>query len=443
MIVLSFPFNEKFDILYEKNKFKDFYKEFRLDYSQDLELFPKKIADKKSIFTIREIKFGGKNDFPKKSKYKYFQNILDKTASLIDIEFENLPYFEKLTSDRTIISYHNFIEFNKTEIIEFLNQTKQYRVFCLKIAVNIENYSQLDFLFNLRKFSPHNLLIVGMGKLGKISRLLYPFYSFGTYAGFENFQTATGQITYNDIKTYNLNAVSNKYIIGGIVGGNQVYHSLGINFYNKYFINNKLNAVYLPFEADDFFDFMSFIKKNFKKNWYGFSITMPHKIIAAKYSAFNAVNLLTPEKAYNTDKIAMEKSLKKLGISEKSKILIIGTGGVARIAFEILKNYSNVFVSGRNIFKKNIPENFIKTSLDEIKYIKFDCIVNCTPIGMKGENFLKYFNLKIANKIINLPYSDFAEELSEHYISGKKFWKWQSEKQLELFVSNILNLSNN
>ncbi len=443
MIILSFPFNENFLSLYHQYRNDKYFKEFRLDYSNNLENFPKNILDEKSIVTIRDKNEGGIYDIPKKTKAEFFDEIINQTPALIDIEFRNRDFYQKLISKRTIISYHNFGELSQTKIIDFIKQTENWNIFCLKIAVKIDNYDDLDFLFQLQKITSQKLLIVGLGKLGKISRLLFRFFSFGTYVGFRDYQTAPGQILFEEIKRFSLDKITDKFLIGGLVGGQQVYHSLGLKFYNKYFQKNNLKAVYLPFEVTNFDNFMKFIKNNFEDRWYGFSVTMPHKIVAAKNSNLSAINLLTSSKSYNTDMIAMKKSLKEINISEKAKILIIGYGGVAKIAFEVLKNHQNIFVTGRNILGKNIPNNFIKISLDDAKNIDFDCVINCTPIGMAGENFWEYFDIKKPQKIINLPYSDKNTIFEKDYISGQQFWEWQSEKQLDVFINNINHISNN
>jgi 3-dehydroquinate dehydratase type I len=442
MIVLSFPFNKNFDSLYNQHKGEDFYKEFRLDYSKKLSLFPKNILDEKSIVTIRNKKYGGIYDTPTQIKYKYFEKIIAETSSLIDIEFENIDFYKNLVSKRTIISYHNFGDFDQTAIIDFIKKTEKLDLFCLKIAVQIDNYIDLDFLFNLKKTTSQKLIIVGMGKLGKISRLLFPFYSIGTYVGISENQTANGQIFLNDVKTFNLKKINNKFCVGGLIGGNQVYHSLGLEFYNHYFKTQNLHAIYLPFEVDNFSDFSNFINKNFPSQCYGFSVTMPHKITAAQNSYLEVVNLITNTGVFNTDVIAMKKSLEYLKISQQDRILIIGTGAMAKITFNLLKNYTNIYVTGKNIQEKEIPMTFRKITLTKINKIQFDCIINCTPIGLQGENFIEYFNLKYPTKIIDLPYSKKDNVLSNNYISGKQFWKWQSEKQLDIFKKNIIENCN-
>ena len=66
---------------------------------------------------------------------------------------------------------------------------------------------------------------------------------------------------------------------------------------------------------------------------------------------------------------------------------------------------------------------------------------------MNNEDFLKITNLKLPAKIIDLPYTDKktpliqkCEQKNIPFVDGKMFWKWQAEKQLEMFCNVVQNL---
>ncbi|MBT7469180.1 MAG: thymidine phosphorylase, partial [Candidatus Cloacimonetes bacterium] len=313
----------------------------------------------------------------------------------------------------------------------------------LKIALKIENYSDFTKLTKIFQKSNKPIIFTGMGKLGKISRILHThFGAVGTFVGLDDYQTATGQLTVTEAETYNLSTISQKTKIGGIIGGKQVEKSLGINFYNHYFQQHKIDAIYLPFNVENLTDFLNWQNS---QNCFGFSVTMPFKTELTE----NPINLFLPKsrKYFNTDAVAFEKSIKFLKISKNEKILIYGSGGTAKTALSIFQNQA--YSAGRNLTKiKKLAEKF--NCKIAVPNQKFDVIINCTPIGMNGEDFLKKTKLQIAKKTIDLPYSNTktlliqkCEEEKTKFVNGKTFWKWQAEKQLSEFKKELIKKEEN
>jgi len=63
---------------------------------------------------------------------------------------------------------------------------------------------------------------------------------------------------------------------------------------------------------------------------------------------------------------------------------------------------------------------------------------------MKGEDFIQEIGIKNFKKVIDLPYQEKDTELIEFcqqnnlpYIDGKQFWQWQTERQLNKFLTEI------
>ena len=106
------------------------------------------------------------------------------------------------------------------------------------------------------------VIFAGMGKLGKISRILFRHLGAdSTFIGLVENPTAEGQLTAEEAEFFKLNSITQKTQIGGIIGGDQVEHSLGIKYYNDLFTKEKLDALYLPFVTDEIDDLWNWINK--------------------------------------------------------------------------------------------------------------------------------------------------------------------------------------
>ncbi|RLC46274.1 MAG: hypothetical protein DRI23_12550, partial [Candidatus Cloacimonadota bacterium] len=157
------------------------------------------------------------------------------------------------------------------------------------------------------------------------------------------------------------------------------------------------------------------------------------------------INLLLPKsKAYhNTDLIAFKKAIEKLEIDFETNILIFGNGGSAKTASEVLKNHKNVRICARKE-KSNFNTEIEFISIEKAQKMEFDLLINCTPIGMNEEDFIKETGITNFNKVIDLPYQTESTKLIQYClnnsipnIDGKQFWQWQAEKQVEEFEKEI------
>jgi len=199
-------------------------------------------------------------------------------------------------------------------------------------------------------------------------------------------------------------------------------------------------------------DFFALIDSNrdLKQNCYGFSLTMPFKqSIPQLFNYHKTSNLLIYDeipKFYNTDLDAWYRIKEKLEVLSIKSVLIYGTGSMAEIALTTFAEF-DISITGRNKLKlqelgdrrKNIE------IIDQISpEIYFDLLINTSPIGMKGESFSRETGISKFKYVIDLPYSVSEIPLQKEveagrYFSGKEFWVYQSERQLQLFKERIEN----
>jgi 3-dehydroquinate dehydratase type I len=447
MIIHSIPFlNEEF-VRQEKKRTTLDWHEFRLDYHKKPTLFPLDLIDEKTIITIRDIASGGKYGFPQAKKIEFYQKICEQSGCLVDFEIENYQQTQ-IPSENLILSHHNFKTFDKSKVEAIIKKANSISAKYLKIAVPIDNYSQLNDISCLISKSNKAVLFVGMGKLGKIARFLANHLgSAGFYVGSAGFATASGQLTTNDVDKFNLRDIDSSTKIGGLIGGEQVYDSMGMKFYNQYFQKNTINAVYFPFPVTDLPDFKNWISScSFRYKFYGFSVTMPFKkaFISAQ-SKLPTINIINFHNHFtgNTDIIAFKKSFAYLGIQKNDSALILGSGGSAEAVLYQFNKTHKISILARNEKRKMELEKYRFYPVNEKKY---DVLVNCTPI-QSAEIFQLLEKVQF-NSVIDLPYQSQNTSLIDYcmkhkipFVDGKMFWNWQAEKQLQWFMKMIVGKS--
>ena len=102
-------------------------------------------------------------------------------ASLIDIELRSVMEFSGILAQarrrrvRIVLSYHNFAHTPRTEVLA--RKQREARAFgadICKIAVQVKSAASLARLLGIQACAKHPLATMGMGPLGKVSRLVLP-----------------------------------------------------------------------------------------------------------------------------------------------------------------------------------------------------------------------------------------------------------------------------
>jgi len=133
---------------------------------------------------------------------------IENGAAYVDIEIEsNITSINKIIQTaknnncKIIISYHNY---NETPLLIYLEKIVK-KCFDLgadiaKVAIKVNKTKDNVTIISLySKFN--NILAIGMGKIGKISRIasIYCGAPF-TFVSYKNQKTAPGQISYNNFE---------------------------------------------------------------------------------------------------------------------------------------------------------------------------------------------------------------------------------------------------
>ncbi|WP_457550557.1 shikimate dehydrogenase [Archaeoglobus sp.] len=187
----------------------------------------------------------------------------------------------------------------------------------------------------------------------------------------------------------------------GVIG-HPIGHSASPTMHNAVFRTLNIDAVYLPFDVKP---------ENLKDAVYGaralgfkgLNVTIPHKEEVTKYvkpvglaEKIGAINTLdVPKlKGYNTDAVGALRTLEAYDVDYEGKVvLIVGAGGVARAIAFALAGKSTLIITNRTASRGlKLVEDVRKygecifhpyEKVEDLKG-KFDILINCTPLGMKG-----------------------------------------------------------
>lgn len=215
-----------------------------------------------------------------------------------------------------------------------------------------------------------------------------------SYAPVEN-ATAPGQIVLDEMEgVYHPDRIGRGTRVYGIIG-DPVGHSLSPAMQNAAFQARRVNAIYVPFLVRDLRDFISAVGP---LGVAGFSITLPHKQailryldrcdpLAAQIGAVNTVAIRAGKLyGYNTDYIGVLRALEPHVRLRGSRILIVGAGGAARAAaFALARAEAGVFICARRRQRAIELAKVVRGEAierDDLRRMRFDAIVNATPVGM-------------------------------------------------------------
>jgi 3-dehydroquinate dehydratase/shikimate dehydrogenase len=263
-----------------------------------------------------------------------------------------------------------------------------------------ENFQVLELAKELRK-EGQRFICFGAGQTGLYSRALAPAYGSSiTYCTAEGATpTGPGQFKVSQaIELFRLHKITDGWRVYGIVG-NPIAHSFSPAFHNSLFTRYDIDAIYLPFPAEDFGSFFEFASR---AELAGLSVTSPFKLDAADVAergdetskATDSVNTLVRSKhgyrAYNTDGAAFLEMFLRYGHKITGmRILILGSGGAARsLAYPLTRAGAQVTICSRNIDSGLViaEQTGCRFSCDPVDLAAADVVVNTTTITKPDED---------------------------------------------------------
>ena len=382
--------------------------ELRLDYLDKLnpENIKKimKFCRKPVIATVRKNDEGGFHKIDENKRVELIKKCIDYGADFIDIEYSTNKVLLKgilknKKSSKIIVSYHNFKE-TPSNLIKTYKNIKKLNPDLIKIVTNANSVADNFRIFEITKKASKDkkkIIAFCMGSYGQFSRILGNLFGSSiTYASVDKGkESASGQLTLNEmVNSYRIKKINKNTKIAGLIG-NPVEHSWSHIIHNSAFEKLKVNAVYLKFRVDEFKKFIDYFKK---LNSLGFSVTIPHKIEAMsclnkiddKAKKIGAINTIVIRNkrliGYNTDCDGAIQALKAKTSLKGKNVVILGAGGSSRaISYGLIQENADVVILNRTTDKaQKIAIDFGCNygSLNALKKLDYDILINTTPIGM-------------------------------------------------------------
>ncbi|MGL4593988.1 MAG: shikimate dehydrogenase [Thermoguttaceae bacterium] len=369
------------------------------------------------VVTIRRPEDGGLWRESEEKRQLILRSAIADEVEFVDLEVDiadKIPVFGKT---RRIISYHNLK--GMPDDLETLHREMASKSpYFIKIAVNPNTVSDM-FRFikfvreknvEAKSLGDKGVRVIGicMGEMGKATRILGKKFGMPyTYATFSSSRiVAPGLLDYKEMRDiYHYDKNDENTAVFGIIG-NPIGHSLSPLIHNRSFLEQKINAVYVPFPLDED-NVPEFMRHAAEWDVRGISVTIPHKVTVLEYltkmdsavdkiGACNTVLFQNQDRiGYNTDYMSALSSI-ELGLGGtvtdpvsvmKGKLaLILGAGGAGKALAFGLKNrgalVSIADINGNRAFElsKHLDCDVVdwaaRTKLNP------DILVNCTPVGM-------------------------------------------------------------
>jgi len=248
-------------------------------------------------------------------------------------------------------------------------------------------------------------------------------------------------------------------------------HSLSPVLYKAAFEDLGIEGSYelLPTESEDLISKIKFLRSH---KYYGFNVTIPHKVpltlFLSKFDEYvnmtGSVNCVKIEEdsslsGYNTDVWGFLEAIKDVDLTNK-KAAVLGTGGAARAICAGLysKGISEIDIYTRNVINSKETITTLRNRFDKIKINviqlslmetmeNIDILVNTTPLGMKkfeenncAVNDKQIESLPESAIVYDIVYNPLktpliskAIQYNKRYVCGLDMLVYQAQKAVEIW----------
>ena len=370
-----------------------------------------------TVVTVRRPEDGGLWKESEEKRIMLLRAAIAGGPEFVDLEVDIASSIPRFGKTRRIISFHDM---NDTPV----NLEKLHREMVskdpdfLKIAVTPKNVDDM-FRFvgfvrtkneQAKRCGDKGIRVVGicMGEMGQATRILSKKFGMPfTYATFsEQRIIAPGMLVYKEIRDlYHHEATNAETAVFGIIGY-PIGHSLSPLVHNRSFVEQNVNAVYVPFPLGEE-DVPRFLERAAEFGIKGLSVTIPHKVLVKKrltmidpavhkVGACNTIIFKNDERlGYNTDYMAAVSSIElaaggkptdETSVLDGKHALVLGAGGAGMaLAYGLKKRGVFVTVVDADGNKAVELAKHLECEVADWKSrgkLEPDILVNCTPVGM-------------------------------------------------------------
>ncbi len=412
------------------------------------------------IATLRSVAQGGKYKGTDEQKVKFLAKAYKAAFDFIDLE-DDFPLLHRrdLDGTRYRLLAHLRSSPRLMAVVEHLvaNGSKGDTPKVVYKAETVTDVGALVAAGKLFSLAERKFALIGMGPLGGITRVCANRYGASlTYVSLEpGKEAAPGQI---DLAT--MKWLGDRPIVTGITG-HPLEHTVSPAMHNAAFRALDLPGMYFKLPAAPV-ELETVTRIMLELEMRGINVTIPHKEsiiplldrLDLQAIKVGAVNTITNQKGTligsNTDYYGVAKTFELASFDAKDKdVLVVGAGGASRAVCAYLSETgAKVKITNRtNTKAASLAEKFDNVTavgFDSLTKGRYDAMVNCTPVGMKGfpnelpvpaEAIQK--GMLVLDTIYNPPVTmllEVAREKGAVPVSGKDMLIYQALKAFELWT---------
>ena len=368
--------------------------EMRLDYVNDPDV-PGALAGRRSpvVVTCRPSWEGGRFGGSEEERHRLLKQALDLGAEYVDLEWRG--GFDDLIRQRSgrnvVLSTHDFERW-PDDLSDRYRAMRATGAEIVKVAVHVRSLTECLALRELDgRPADERRVVVAMGPAGVPSRVLPDrFGSCWTYAGSA---VAPGQVDLERmLREFRIRAVSDTTQLYGVLGA-PLAHSLSPAMHNAGFAATGYDALYLPLEAADVDDFVTFATT---MRIHGASVTAPfkeqivgrlsgHDDLSRRVGAINTLRVTaTGWEGINTDVAGFLEPLTSQIPLHGTRATVIGAGGAARgVVVALASKGAQVSVRARSVDRAATVAALVNGTAGPMPPPagSWDLLVNTTPVG--------------------------------------------------------------
>ncbi|MCQ2085449.1 MAG: shikimate dehydrogenase [archaeon] len=292
---------------------------------------------------------------------------------------------------RKIRSVHDFEKTPSEEALrEIMNHGNQELSKC---ACRVNTFSDLHTIWKVATSTERKHLILGMGELGTVTRIRQVLLGNDFSFGYVGKKTAEGQLSAAE-----MNELGDDCRLVGIIG-HPLGHTMSPQMQGAAMKDKGIKGLYLKFDSPNLDDVENVIREY---DISGMNVTIPYKqdiiphldSVEGPAEKMGAVNTIVNSNGKligtNTDYAGVLYSFERAGkkLSECSKVLVFGSGGASRAAvYAAMESGCETYMLGRSPDKvKAVCDEMGCNIATEATLKGYDAVINCTPIGMKGDS---------------------------------------------------------
>lgn len=372
--------------------------------------------------------------------------IPDGFKGMIDVGEHPVPN----TGLGVISSYHNYEDTPTSERISTILSEMKGDV--VKGAFKVNSFTDLKNIYDSARNEKGRHILLGMGELGAITRIRQGILNNEFTFAYVGEPTAPGQFSLEEMSEFGEDPM-----IVGIIG-NPLTKTRSPKMHNAVMRELGIKGIYLKFEVNGLAH-LNDVMLDYDIR--GLNVTIPYKTevidhidsVSLEAREVGAVNTIINDdgflKGYNTDIVGICRAMQLAGFDPNGRrALIMGSGGAARACAYVLKEKGcRVTIVGRN--KETVDslcrEFGCETRVNSsIPLLAHDLIVNCTPVGMYGDDDypINICQLTRHHTVFDMVYGietpliSKAKEVGAGIVSGEDMLALQGAASMELWTGH-------